>query len=93
MAANLSTGSTGTDVIRLQAMCNFVAAQTGLPRGVGGTKLALLVVDGNFGAKTKARVVEFQTKAQLKADGIAGRRTTAALFGAVLGGMLAARMP
>lgn len=45
----------------------------------GHDKVALLVVDGIRGAKTVARVKDFQGKHGLKVDGIAGPQTDAAL--------------
>jgi peptidoglycan hydrolase-like protein with peptidoglycan-binding domain len=43
-----------------------------------------LVVDGIFGPKTRARVLQFQKQAQLGADGIFGPMTGKALLGHAL---------
>jgi peptidoglycan hydrolase-like protein with peptidoglycan-binding domain len=44
-----------------------------------GSALPKLVEDGIFGAKTKARVIEFQRQRGLVPDGVVGARTRAAL--------------
>lgn len=58
MARMLSSGATGADVVDLQLRLNSSPP----------TQLALLSVDGIFGPKTRARVVEFQTNNGLAAD-------------------------
>jgi peptidoglycan hydrolase-like protein with peptidoglycan-binding domain len=69
----LAQGSSGDRVRQLQEMLNVHMA---LP-------MAPLAVDGLFGPKTRARVVDFQKKYFLTADGIVGPITGAALFGKV----------
>lgn len=64
MPRTLSFGSTGPEVRQLQEGLNK------LP-----TKLAALVPDGQFGSRTRSRVVEFQGGHQLAADGIVGPMT------------------
>jgi peptidoglycan hydrolase-like protein with peptidoglycan-binding domain len=91
MAVNLSTGSTGRDVKRIQEMLNFVISAPRVPARLGGSALPPLAVDGIFGAKTNARVIEFQTKAKLKADGIVGPHSGSALVSAVVGAMTLTR--
>jgi len=65
----LSLGATGADVVDLQSRLNSSPP----------TQLTLLKVDGIFGPKTRARVVEFQATHGLVADGIVGPKTWAAL--------------
>lgn len=62
---NLSWGSYG------QAVRDLQQAMNKLPP----TLLALLTVDGRFGPKTRARVLEFQGNNRLAADGIVGPKT------------------
>jgi hypothetical protein len=62
-------GSKGEDVRAIQDVLNFHIR-----------RLAPLAVDGDFGPRTHARVVEFQKANQLTADGIVGPRTMAKLF-------------
>jgi len=69
MIPTLSKGATGQPVRALQDVLNF-QIRRGDP----------LKVDGIFGAKTDARVREFQTAVGLKADGIVGPKTNAELF-------------
>ena len=61
----IQIGSVGDDVKRLQRMLNR--------RGAG------LELDGRFGPLTQAAVKRFQKTAKLKADGMVGRQTWAAL--------------
>lgn len=68
--ALLIQGSTGQEVKNLQTALNYH-----LPNA-----LPLLVVDGLFGPKTCARVVQFQTLYCLKVDGIVGPKTCNALY-------------
>ena len=77
MAILLKQGACGTQVQDVQEMLNYAAA--------GGPPLA---VDGRFGPKTKARVIEFQRRAGLSPDGIVGPMTSKALVAAVLDGVL-----
>jgi peptidoglycan hydrolase-like protein with peptidoglycan-binding domain len=91
MAAYLSKGSTGNDVKRVQEMLNFAAQKTTAPGNAGGTKLALLSVDGVFGSKTEARVKEFQTKTKIGVDGVVGPETGGTLAAAVLGAITSTR--
>jgi peptidoglycan hydrolase-like protein with peptidoglycan-binding domain len=67
--ADLSTGAMGSDVSRNQAALNQA----------GKSRLPSLQVDGLFGPKTKARVMEFQRDHGLAADGIIGHLTRAKL--------------
>ena len=62
-------GSKGEDVRAIQDVLNFHIR-----------RLEPLAVDGDFGPRTHARVVEFQKANQLTADGIVGPRTMAKLF-------------
>jgi len=62
----LKQGNTGSAVKWLQTRLNAL-------HGYG------LKVDGNFGHLTHDAVVHFQTSAELKADGVAGKETNAAL--------------
>src|SRR6187431_2438109 len=64
MPRTLRAGYVGADVRALQDVLNFHIR-----------RLAPLVVDGNFGPKTKARVIDFQ-----RANGIAGPMTNNKLF-------------
>jgi hypothetical protein len=57
----LRRGSHGNSVKTLQTLLNY--------RGAG------LIVDGDFGATTEAKVIEFQRSARLNADGIVGPQT------------------
>lgn len=69
----LKVGSTGPDVRHVQVMLNRLIPAP-----------PLLVVDGIFGPKTRERVVQFQSKNGLDADGIVGPLTSKALVEAVL---------
>lgn len=69
MGRILSQGMQGQDVRAVQDVLNF-HIRRGEP----------LKVDGNFGPKTGARVVEFQRVNRLKADGLVGPQTEAQLF-------------
>jgi len=66
-------GSTGNAVKDLQTMLNFTM----------GAQPAL-AVDGIFGPKTRSRIVEFQSKAKIGADGIVGPITGKMLLSAAL---------
>ena len=83
MTANLSTGSASSDVKRLQEMLNYLANRAGMGPQCGSA-LPALAMDGIFGAKTKARVAEFQGKALVKADGIVGPISGRALVASVI---------
>ncbi len=65
----LSQGAEGQDVRALQDVLNF-HVRRGEP----------LRVDGQFGPKTRARVVEFQRANGLAADGLVGPKTNAQLY-------------
>jgi hypothetical protein len=69
----LSQGMRGPEVELAQAALNFHA-------GPGDISL---VVDGDFGSQTKARVIAFQRTAGLNPDGIIGQNTEAQLFASV----------
>ena len=69
MPRTLRAGDVGADVRALQDVLNFHIR-----------RLAPLAVDGNFGPKTKARVIDFQRANGLSDDGIAGPNTNNKLF-------------
>ena len=71
MARELSKGSTGQEVRDLQMALN-ARPPSSLPP---------LAADGIFGAKTEARVREFQRAKGLTVDGIVGPRTWSAIVG------------
>ena len=62
-------GSKGADVRAIQDVLNFHIRRS-----------APLAVDGDFGSRTHARVIEFQRSNQLQADGIVGPLTMAKLL-------------
>ena len=62
----------------IQEMLNYATATAGQP----------LAVDGRFGPKTRARVVEFQRQAGLSPDGVVGPMTSKALVAAVVSDVL-----
>lgn len=62
----LRAGAEGTPAYQLQAFLNAWGSS--------------LVVDGDFGSKTEAAVVAFQTRHGLKVDGIVGGQTRRKLF-------------
>ena len=68
-------GSTGPDVVECQQDLIYL-----------GYDLEPYGADGKFGAKTEAAVKQFQTASGLKADGIVGPATWAALDAAVVPG-------
>lgn len=65
----LARRSTGTHVMRVQSWLNMSPP----------TNLSALSEDGNFGALTEARVMEFQATGNLMVDGIVGPETLGAL--------------
>jgi len=69
MSRTLCLGTTGPDVRALQDVLNFH-----IRRGDA------LKVDGIFGPKTHARVLEFQKVNDLKPDGLVGPKTNAQLY-------------
>ena len=69
MGRLIKQGCKGADVRAVQDVLNFHVR-----------RLAPLAVDGDFGPRTHARVVEFQKANPLTADGIVGPRTMAKLF-------------
>jgi hypothetical protein len=69
MPRTLRIGDVGADVRALQDVLNFHIR-----------RLAPIAVDGNFGPKTKARVIDFQRANGLVDDGIAGQNTNNKLF-------------
>ena len=69
MSRLIKEGLKGADVRAVQDVLNFHIR-----------RLTPLVVDGDFGPLTHARVVEFQKSNNLKADGIVGPNTMAKLF-------------
>jgi peptidoglycan hydrolase-like protein with peptidoglycan-binding domain len=72
LMVNVRQGSSGQLVKDLQTMLNFTLASR--PE---------LSVDGIFGPKTNARVIEFQKSAKVSADGIVGPITARALLTAI----------
>lgn len=62
----LRMGDSGSRVVRLQTVLNFV-----LKSG--------LVIDGDFGAKTRAAVIQLQTRSRIDTDGIYGNASANAL--------------
>lgn len=72
--ATLVQGSTGPEVQNLQRALNFQLPEE-MPR---------LVVDGIFGSKTRARLIAFQRRYDLKPDAIVGPKTQAALYSFVV---------
>jgi putative peptidoglycan binding protein len=69
MGRLIRQGSKGADVRAVQDVLNFHIR-----------RLEPLDVDGNFGPKTHARVVEFQKANKLKVDGLVGPETLGKLF-------------
>jgi peptidoglycan hydrolase-like protein with peptidoglycan-binding domain len=69
MPRTLRAGDVGADVRALQDVLNFHIR-----------RLAPLTVDGSFGPKTKARVLDFQRANGLGDDGVAGPLTNNKLF-------------
>jgi peptidoglycan hydrolase-like protein with peptidoglycan-binding domain len=69
MGRLIRQGSKGADVRAVQDVLNFHIR-----------RLLPLVVDGDFGPKTHARVVEFQKANKLKVDGLVGPETLGKLF-------------
>jgi len=69
MPRTLRAGDVGADVRALQDVLNFHIR-----------RLAPIAVDGSFGPKTKARVIDFQRSNGLSDDGIAGPLTNNKLF-------------
>jgi len=69
MGRVLSLGVSGQDVRAVQDVLNFHIR-----------RVEPLKVDGIFGPKTQARVMEFQKVNKLKADGLVGPKTNAQLF-------------
>jgi peptidoglycan hydrolase-like protein with peptidoglycan-binding domain len=69
MARTMSQGMTGQDVRALQDVLNFHIRR--------GTQLK---VDGIFGPKTRARVLDFQKANKLVCDGIVGPKTQDKLY-------------
>ncbi len=69
MGRLVSQGCKGADVRAIQDVLNFHIR-----------RLTPLAVDGDFGPRTHARVIEFQKVNALKPDGIVGPRTMAKLF-------------
>lgn len=70
MISILKQGSTGPEVIDLQYILKFRGGDDEFDPGE---------VDGIFGAKTKAAVIEFQESEELSADGIVGQKTWEAM--------------
>ncbi len=68
VAVSLKKGSTGADVVALQARL----IELGYMKAGSN--------DGNFGSGTEAAVKAFQEKNKLKADGIAGKDTLGRLY-------------
>jgi peptidoglycan hydrolase-like protein with peptidoglycan-binding domain len=70
----LRRGSKGSAVSDLQTRLNAWRSRT------YGISLPALAVDGDFGPKTHAMVVEFQKRKGLKVDGIVGAQTWGTLL-------------
>ena len=66
---NLKYGDNGPVVAQIQTALNFA----------GPTRLPRLSTDGQFGALTEARVMEFQFLNNLSVDGVVGPQTNASL--------------
>jgi lipoprotein-anchoring transpeptidase ErfK/SrfK len=66
---NLQHGDSGPVVEQVQTALNFA----------GPTRLPRLPIDGQFGALTVARVMEFQFRNNLASDGVVGPKTNAKL--------------
>ena len=69
MGRLIRQGSKGADVRAIQDVLNFHIRRS-----------APLAVDGDFGSRTHARVIEFQRSNQLQADGIVGPLTMTKLL-------------
>ena len=69
MGRLIRQGNKGEDVRAVQDVLNFHIR-----------RLTPLAVDGDFGPRTHARVVEFQKSNQLNPDGIVGPQTMGKLF-------------
>jgi peptidoglycan hydrolase-like protein with peptidoglycan-binding domain len=82
-------GSQGADVAGLQQSLNDLGADPRQPQQ-RSTQPAL-VPDGIFGARTRARVIEFQLKNGLSPDGIVGPITLGRIF--ALGGFVPESAP
>jgi peptidoglycan hydrolase-like protein with peptidoglycan-binding domain len=72
----LALGSRGEDVIHLQVLLNYLG---------GGD---VLIEDGIFGNKTRARVIQYQKSNSLAADGIVGPLTGKSLTSQTLKSIL-----
>lgn len=66
---NLKHGDSGPVVAQIQTALNFA----------GPTRLPRLTIDGQFGARTVARVMEFQFLNHLTVDGVVGPQTNGQL--------------
>lgn len=75
MARTLSIGMTGQDVADLQAALNYHLPPPSPPHTPPGTDRPPLKTDGVFGAKTHARLREFQRLNKLVDDGVVGQVT------------------
>lgn len=73
----LKQGTTGADVKHVQGCLNWKAFSS--PRN-SQNALPKLALDGIFGPKTRAKVVEFQKREKLLADGVVGPMTLSRLF-------------
>ncbi|MEZ5063796.1 MAG: peptidoglycan-binding domain-containing protein [bacterium] len=73
----LRIGSRGADVTELQGALNWIGSNPKM--AVQKSMYGPLETDGIFGQKTHVRVVEFQKKNGLAADGIVGPKTLAKL--------------
>lgn len=80
----LRMGSQGADVAGLQQSLNDLGTDPRQPQQRSAQHA--LVPDGIFGVRTRGRVVEFQLKNGLTADGIAGPITLGRIF--ALGGIV-----
>ena len=76
VAVNATTAAASCSITSTLKLGSTGAQVVCLQTALGG-----LTADGNFGAKTKAAVIKFQTNANLTADGVFGPKSIAAWMG------------